>query len=329
MSGGADEIDGDKLDIDFVPSSYTRDTTPTEVTLVAELTAHLKGIDNALGAGVTTFLGHSDTPTAYTGAAGQFVKVNATPNALEFAALAAGDLPSHTHVEADITDLQAYLLNINAESIDDLSDVAITAAANGDFLRFNGTSWVDAVITESDISDLSHEIIIQEEGSTVTGGPHATINFVGASVTAGDAGSGVAVVTISGDALVHDEQEANSSVTASTQSLSFVDVPGMTLTTNNGQNLDYLIIFNATGACSKSDELVICEIQVGGVTLTNSERTLMAETDEAGGGRYSFTLVALAENVANGTVIRLRFKSSLPDNEAVLLTRTLDIRGIG
>ena len=52
VRGGSDEIDGDVLDIDYVPSNYTRDVTPPQVTNVEELTAHLAGIDTAL-AGVS------------------------------------------------------------------------------------------------------------------------------------------------------------------------------------------------------------------------------------------------------------------------------------
>lgn len=47
--GSNDEIDGDKIDIDFSPSSYSPDTSPSEVDNNSELTAHLKGIDNKLG----------------------------------------------------------------------------------------------------------------------------------------------------------------------------------------------------------------------------------------------------------------------------------------
>lgn len=39
-------------------------------------------------------------------------------------------------------------------AIDDLSDVVITAAASGEFLRYNGTNWVDAVIAQSDVTGL-------------------------------------------------------------------------------------------------------------------------------------------------------------------------------
>jgi hypothetical protein len=48
LSGQPDEIDGDRLDIDYTPAYYTQDTTGPLVTTIAHLTAHLRGIDNAL-----------------------------------------------------------------------------------------------------------------------------------------------------------------------------------------------------------------------------------------------------------------------------------------
>lgn len=48
LTGGADEIDGDKLDIDFNPSNYTPSTTPAEADNADNLTAHLYGIDQVL-----------------------------------------------------------------------------------------------------------------------------------------------------------------------------------------------------------------------------------------------------------------------------------------
>ena len=50
ISAGADEIDGDQLDIDFTPSAYTPSVTPAEATSVDHLTAHLAGIDDAVAA---------------------------------------------------------------------------------------------------------------------------------------------------------------------------------------------------------------------------------------------------------------------------------------
>jgi hypothetical protein len=60
LSGGSDELDGDKLDIDYLPTNYTRDATPAEVTLLAELTSHLAGIDTALASGLVPGL-HAST----------------------------------------------------------------------------------------------------------------------------------------------------------------------------------------------------------------------------------------------------------------------------
>ena len=51
-SGGADELDGDRLDIDYIPVNYTSTTLPIANQTV-HLTAHLKGIDDALGTGGT------------------------------------------------------------------------------------------------------------------------------------------------------------------------------------------------------------------------------------------------------------------------------------
>jgi len=49
---GSDQIDGDRLDIDFVPTNYTRNTSGVgidTVTSVEHLSAHLKGIDLKIG----------------------------------------------------------------------------------------------------------------------------------------------------------------------------------------------------------------------------------------------------------------------------------------
>lgn len=49
VDGGADELDGDTLDITWNPTNYTPDATPSEANDVDDLTAHLAGIDTVLG----------------------------------------------------------------------------------------------------------------------------------------------------------------------------------------------------------------------------------------------------------------------------------------
>ena len=43
-----------------------------------------------------------------------------------------------------------YLANINSENLGDLSDVTITGAAAGEYLRYSGSAWVDASLEVSD-----------------------------------------------------------------------------------------------------------------------------------------------------------------------------------
>jgi hypothetical protein len=78
LPGGGDEIDGDKLDIDWDPSNYTPSTDPAEVTSADHLTAHLKGIDDQLAAGSTDEkikVSSNDTTAGYLGS-----KLVAGPN---------------------------------------------------------------------------------------------------------------------------------------------------------------------------------------------------------------------------------------------------------
>jgi len=53
ITGGADQIDGDKLDIDWTPSNYTPTISPSEANNVNNLTAHLAGVDATLASIVT------------------------------------------------------------------------------------------------------------------------------------------------------------------------------------------------------------------------------------------------------------------------------------
>jgi microcystin-dependent protein len=47
---GSDVIDGDRLQVDYVPSAYTRDSTDANAGANTDLTAHLKGINTAISA---------------------------------------------------------------------------------------------------------------------------------------------------------------------------------------------------------------------------------------------------------------------------------------
>lgn len=101
VRNGSDELDADTLNISWSPANYTPATTPTEVTSASELTAHLYGIDqelSSLGA-ADDFTDLGDTPGNYTSAAGKIVRVNSTPDGLEFVTFATeylDDTPSNS-----------------------------------------------------------------------------------------------------------------------------------------------------------------------------------------------------------------------------------------
>ena len=60
-------------------------------------------------------------------------------------------------------------------SLGDLTDVTITAAATGEFLRYNGTAWVDTLLAAADIPDL--------DASKITTGTFADARIAETNVT--------------------------------------------------------------------------------------------------------------------------------------------------
>ena len=49
INGGGDVIDGDRLQLDYVPTNYTRNSAATGATDARDLTAHLSGLDTKAG----------------------------------------------------------------------------------------------------------------------------------------------------------------------------------------------------------------------------------------------------------------------------------------
>jgi len=110
ISGGADEIDGDQIDIDWNPSNYTPTTSPTEVTSLDHLTAHLAGIDSALSSvgvtdhGALTGLGDDDHT--------QYLLVDGTR-------AMSGDLDMGANDITDVTQITFDSQNIDAIQVND------------------------------------------------------------------------------------------------------------------------------------------------------------------------------------------------------------------
>jgi hypothetical protein len=82
---------------------------------------------------------------------GELLLVNSTPS-VDAAAASKGYVDSVT----------GALTN----SLDELTDTTITAAADGDFLRHNGVAWVDGAIIAADIPDISATYATFAQGAT-------------------------------------------------------------------------------------------------------------------------------------------------------------------
>lgn len=63
INGGGDVIDGDRLQLDYVPTNYTRNSAATGATDTRDLTAHINGIDSKL---VTSGTNSPNAPTTGT-----------------------------------------------------------------------------------------------------------------------------------------------------------------------------------------------------------------------------------------------------------------------
>lgn len=76
ITGASDEIDGDKLNIDWDATNYTPATVTDYSTNADDLTSHLKGIDTAIG-GKQASLGYTAENTANKNAASGYCGLDA------------------------------------------------------------------------------------------------------------------------------------------------------------------------------------------------------------------------------------------------------------
>jgi hypothetical protein len=84
---------------------------------------------------------------------------------LRFRKINAGSAKISVALDGPNTEVDIDLGTVN---IDDLNDVAITAAASGDFLRHNGTNWVDATISSGDLPSHNHAAADINSGTIAT-----------------------------------------------------------------------------------------------------------------------------------------------------------------
>ena len=176
---------------------------------------------DASGSGATTFVGLTDTPANFSGAASRFVKVNAAGNALEFVAktfledlsgLNTGNLTEGSNLY--FTNARADA-RIGAASINALSDVDTSGISSGQVLSWNGSSFVAASTGAGDITAVI-------AGTGLTGGAtsgSATLNV--------DVGTGAnKIVQLDGTGKLPSVDGSNlTGISASTTFVALTDTP--------------------------------------------------------------------------------------------------------
>ena len=131
-------------------------------------------------------------------------------------------------------------------NLDDIGDVTITTATSGDFLKWNGTAWINTPIEVGDISSVT-------AGTGLTGGGSSgsiTLDLASTAVTAGSYGGAGTVATFTVDAQGRLTAAGNTAISITASQIS-----------DRGTNL-------VTGLTGTANEITVSNSGVGAVTLS-------------------------------------------------------------
>jgi hypothetical protein len=190
ITAGADEIDGDQLDIDFTPSNYTPTTAPAEATDLDHLSAHLAGIDTAIGAAstadVNVKVSANDTTTKYLEDAIVVAQGSNTTNILELSTLNdAGDEDLQIQIdEAKIShdNLLGFVANehIDHSSVS-MNTVADSGLAGGGDLTTSRSLSVDIDGTTGITVIADADTMLVDDGDAGVNRKITRANFLGSA----------------------------------------------------------------------------------------------------------------------------------------------------
>ena len=134
-------------------------------------------------------------------------------------------------------------------NLDDIGDVTITTATSGDFLKWNGTAWINTPIEVGDISSVT-------AGTGLTGGGTSgavTLGLASTAVTAGSYGSQDAVSTFTVDAQGRLTAAGGTSILIESFAVSdFTEAAQEAVGNNVGTGLTYNFATRAISASNQS-----------------------------------------------------------------------------
>ena len=228
--------------------------------------------------------------------------------------------------------LPYFVGNLPGATLNDLGDVTITSAANGDFLRWNGTAWInDAVNLSTDTVGDYVASLVAGTGVTVTNnsGEGATPTVTIGQAVATSSSVTFAQVTAP---LVGNADTASTLQTARTISLSG-DVSG-SVSFNGSTNVDIAATIQPNSVALGTDTTgnYVNDVVAGtGVTVTHtpgegSSASIAIGQDVATNASVSFAQVSTTGDVTvggnltvNGTTTTLNTETLAVEDNIVLL----------
>jgi len=129
----------------------------------------------------------------------------------------------------------------------------------------------------------------------------------------------------SGPGHSHDRQEFKTSTEVSRDATVYDDIPFTLITTNNSEDMTYIITFTAEAKGSSSSKDIYIRILVDGVVVTESERVLRPQS-----GNKFFTLAtsAVSPTVGDGKIVKIQWRSGTANQVFSIRARSLIIDGI-
>lgn len=179
-------------------------------------------------------------------------------------------------------------------ALGDLTDVTITAAATGEFLRYNGSAWVDTLLAAGDIPDL--------DTAKITTGTFADARIAESNVTQHEGALSIAESQISDlDSYVSKTASGIESMTGSLTIGGDLTVNGTTTTINTQDVLvedKNIVLGNVTTPTDVTAD-------GGGITLLGaSSKTLnWVDSNDSWTSSEHFNLAATKEYKLNGVTV--------------------------
>ena len=284
---GTDEIDGDQLDIDFIPVNYTRNTIPSEVTSVEHLTAHLSGIDTAL-AGIT--LPTADTTSIVKGSIDGTKEIRFEVDGLSTATIRVITMP-----DKDIT-------------LDDIADTR-TPAAHASTHITNGSDEIDGDQVDIDFTPGNYTPTISP--SEVTDLDHLTAHLAGIDAALATTGLPVidttSIVKGSVDVTKQIRFEVDGLTTSTTRVITAPDADITLLIPSNvaitGGIIDDTLIGNGTPAAGTFTQIDVDDIVINANIIgTGAGKALTLQSD-GGDGKIVFSTVGQLIITSNTSLI--------------------------